>query len=94
MLGRRGKYSGGAILTTLQRHRLAVADPNPEDGRKRRYSGVGDFSLVDWTNYLREYAETCRRFEQLNELVALSGDEIPAAIDEYFDVQSGEPVAV
>ena len=85
VLGRRAKYSGGAILTQLKRHFLADASVNPEDKRKRIYRGRGDFDVVDWTGYETEAAETVSRFGQLGELVRLPENEIPAEIDRYFD---------
>ncbi|MCH8853924.1 MAG: ATP-dependent DNA helicase RecQ [Planctomycetes bacterium] len=84
VLGKSGKYSGGAILTVLQRHGLAAADPHPEDGRRRLYRGTGDFDRIDWTNYELERARADQLFEDLGRVVKAPDSEIPALIDEYF----------
>lgn len=88
VLGPRGRYSCGAIITALLRHQLADAKPHPDDARRKLYRGIGDFDRVDWGPYQDEYRETCRRFDQLSELATLPDAEIPAAIDEYFGVRS------
>ncbi len=85
VLGPNGKYCGAAIMTVLQRFGLAKADPHPDDGRKRLYRGIGDFDAVDWGRYLNEADEARSRFEELCELVQLKNDQIPRAIDKYFD---------
>lgn len=93
VLGRRGKYSGSAILTTLQRHTLAVSDVHPEDRRRHLHRATGDFDQVDWSVYQSEKAQSQQRFAQLCKLVKLSDGEIPAAIDAYFARQFGTATA-
>ncbi len=83
-IGPRAEYSAGAIMTTLQRHRLVEAKPHPDDGRRKLYAARGDFERVSWETYTGEYQETCRRFERLCELASLADAEIPAEIDRYF----------
>lgn len=93
VLGKRGKYSGPAILTTLQRHGLVVADPCTEDLRKRICRARGDFDRTDWSRYRAECAETCNRFDQLCELVELPDDAIPGEIARYFEpVKEPRPI--
>jgi len=84
VIGRNGKHSGNAILTTLKRYNLADSKVNPNDRRKRLYTGKGDFDAVDWSEYEVEAADARTRFDQLCELACLPDDRIPAAIDEYF----------
>ena len=84
MLGKSGKYSGNAILTTLQRHGLAKADPHPEDGRRRLYRGCGDFDSCDWTYYEIERARADQQFEDFGRIVKAPDLEIAGLIDEYF----------
>lgn len=89
VLGRSGKYSGSAIITTLRRFGLADAGINPEDKRKRLYRARGDFGRVDWSTYECERRQADQRFTQLCELVRLDDSAIPAAIDAYFTHRSG-----
>lgn len=95
VLGRNGKYSIGTILSTLERFHLAAADPHPSDKRRRLYRGRGDFEAVDWGPYLREGRLARKRFEEFCRLVTLPDDQIPAAIDAYFDhqLEGGEVAA-
>lgn len=91
VLGREGRYSGGAIMTALKRHGLVKADPHPEDGRRRRYSARGNFDHVDWEPYLRERRGSQQRFDCMCALVRLPEELIPDAIDRYFGTT--DPVA-
>ena len=84
VLGNAGKYSGGACLTMLRRHRLADASPHPDDGRKRRYRGKGDFGAVDWSRYEGEKAQALGRFNDLCELAKMPVADIPVEIDNYL----------
>lgn len=90
VLGQKGKYSGPAILSTLQRFRILDARPNPNDGRRRLYSTCGDFDSVDWRRYETEKADALARLDQLDDLTALPESEIPDAIDEYFAGEARE----
>ena len=83
-LGKSGKYSGPAILTTLQRHGLAKADPHPEDGRRRLYRACGDFDRTDWSSYEQECARADQQFNDLGRIVKMPDSKIASAIDEYF----------
>ena len=86
VLGKTGKHSGGAILTTLQRHDLAKADPHPEDGRRRLYRGIGDFDGMNWSSYEAERQQADQQFAELGRIVQTPDSEIPVLIDEYFAV--------
>lgn len=89
VLGKSGKYSGGAIITALQRHGLAKADPHPTDGRRRLYREVGDFDGADWSWYEQERHQAEQQFSELGRIVGLPDGEIPGAIDDYFSVVGG-----
>ena len=84
VLGANGKYSGPAILSTLQRFHLLEAKPHPEDGRRRLYSARGDFDAAPWDAYSDEAREALDRLDQLAELVQLPEAKMPEAIEEYF----------
>lgn len=79
------KYAAGSIMTRLKEHCLVDVRPDPDDGRRRIYSARGDFDAVDWSGYQRRRQTALDRFDRLCELVSLDDDQIPAAIDAYFE---------
>lgn len=84
VLGPKGRFSGSACLSVLQRFGLARADVNPEDRRRRLYGALGNIRTANWDFYHAEKTETLWRFEMLCDLIKKADDEIPAAIDNYF----------
>lgn len=84
VLGPVGMYQGGAIMTSLHRFGLCDAAVDPADGRRRIYSARGDFEETDFSGYLEEMEQAQSRFDALRRLVQRPEDEIPGAIDQYF----------
>lgn len=89
LYGRLGKWIGPAAISTLERHGLCIPEPDPDDGRRRRYRGVKNFDDCDWSAYVAEAADTRARFDQL--VAVITGDEAEYAdsIDKYFGAIKG-----
>lgn len=86
-LGPDGRYAASSLFSALKRHNLVAESPHPEDKRRRLYQAHGNFDAADWGAYLAEAAQTFRRFDALCELVKLPDQQIPAAIDAYFEAE-------
>ena len=89
LYGRLGKWVGPAAISQLERHGLCVPEPDPDDGRRRRYRGVKSFDDCDWTAYEAEATDTRSRFEQLVAVITGEESDYAKSIDAYFGAMKG-----
>ena len=86
LFGRKGRWLGPAAFSQLVRYGLCVAEPHPEDGRRRRYRGTGSFDERDWSTYEAEATDARRRFDQLVDVITGPEEKWAESIDNYFGV--------